>query len=89
MGQESARILIQSSTRQYFLFSLSSVLTRRASSRRRGLVGRARVALVGGSLRDFQLHARLLLLHQHLGRQAPAAQAGLEEGGREGGGERE
>lgn len=48
-----------------------------------GLVGHAGVGLVGGSFGDFQLHAQLLLIHQHLRRQAPAAQAGLEEGKKE------
>lgn len=45
-----------------------------------GLVGHAGVALLRGSVGDFQLHARLLLIHQHLRRQAPAKQAGLERG---------
>lgn len=44
---------------------------------RGGLVGHAGVALIRGSLRDFHLGAELLLVHQHLRWQTPAAQAGL------------
>lgn len=52
------------------------------SSSRGGLVGHAGVALFRGSLGDFQLGAQLLLIHQHLCRQTPAAQARLEDEGK-------
>lgn len=47
-----------------------------------GLVGHAGVALIRGSLSHFHLGAELLLVHQHLCWQAPAAQAGLRRDGR-------
>lgn len=50
-----------------------------ASSGRSGLVGQSGVALVRGSIRHFHLHAGLLLIHQQLGRQTPAAQTRLEQ----------
>lgn len=50
----------------YFCHHIYSSFTLPPSSGRSGLVGHAGVALVGGSIGDFQLHARLLLIHQHL-----------------------
>lgn len=47
-----------------------------------GLVGHAGVALIRSSLCDFHLGAELLLVHQHLRRQTPAAQARLRRNGR-------
>lgn len=52
------------------------------SSSRGGLGLVAGVALFRGSLGDFKLCAQLLLIHQHLCRQTPAAQARLEDKGK-------